>query len=110
MNAAGTAHAAELLLTGDSLSAERALAAGIVSRVVDPADLEPTVTRLVRRLAANAPLSMRAAKAAIRAAVARTPELLIAAEKDVSACAYSSDALEGRRAFLDKRAPRFAGR
>jgi enoyl-CoA hydratase/carnithine racemase len=76
---------------------------------VHPGELEVAVAELAHRLAGNAPLSIRAAKAAIRASVIGTPGLRATAEKHISACAGSADAREGQRAFLEKRSPRFTG-
>lgn len=106
----GPARAAEILFTSDQFSADEALAAGLINRIVDPAELEAEASELARRLAGNAPLSIRAAKAAIRASVMGTPELRATAEKHISACVDSADAREGQRAFLAKRAPHFTGR
>jgi enoyl-CoA hydratase len=104
---AGPAHAAEVLFTGRRLSAGEALQAGIVNRVVSSETLSTTVLELAETIATNAPLSVRAAKAAIRSVDA--PERLAAAEAYVSACVDSSDAREGQRAFMDKRRPQFQG-
>ena len=109
VSAVGPARAAEILFTGSQFSADQALAAGLINRVVSPGDLEPVVTELARRLADNAPLSIRAAKAAIRASVIGTPDRRATAEKHISVCADSADAREGQRAFLEKRSPRFTG-
>ena len=110
VSAVGPARAAEILFTGNQFSADEALATGLVSRVVDPGELEPAVVKLARQIAENAPLSIRAAKAAIHASVIGTPELRAIAEKRISACTDSADAREGQRAFLEKRSPRFSGK
>lgn len=105
----GPARAAEILFTGNQFSADQALAAGLVNRVVYPGELEVAVAGLARQIAENAPLSIRAAKAAIRASMIGTPGLRATAEKYISACAGSADAREGQRAFREKRSPRFTG-
>lgn len=107
----GPAWASEILFSARRLSADEALSIGLVNRVVDAERLEDDVTGLAGMIAANAPLTIAACKAAIREArrdpdrrdLARVAEL-------VEACFRSQDYLEGQRAFLDKRAPRFTGR
>ena len=107
----GPAQAAEMLFSARRLTAAEALQAGLVNRVVPAADLEGEVMALAQDIAANAPLTVRACKAALREArrnpgkrdVARVAEL-------VEACFLSDDYREGQRAFLEKRSPRFAGR
>lgn len=104
---AGPGRAAELLFTGRMSSAGEALQSGIVNRVVPLDTLEATTQELAEVIAANAPLSVRAAKAAIRSAAA--PHLTETAEALIAACVDSADAREGQRAFLEKRRARFQG-
>jgi enoyl-CoA hydratase len=111
VHAVGAAHAAEVLLTGDRFDAAAALRMGLVQRVVPKAELESTVRTLAERLAENAPLTLAAAKVAIRAAAAGGhPDAVAAADEAVSRCWASDDLVEGQRAFLAKRPPRFTGR
>jgi enoyl-CoA hydratase/carnithine racemase len=106
----GPGRAAEMLLLGEAIPAERALAWGLVNRVVAPDALGSAVDDLVARLLACGPVAVRLQKelivrwresdlpAAIRAGVEAFPR------------AYASgEAQEGARAFLEKRAPRFGG-
>lgn len=101
----------ELLFTGRRFNAPEALAMGLVDRVVPQADLEDVVRRLAADIAANAPLTIRAAKLTIdeltRNPVAPDMTRLDAA---IEACFSSDDYAEGRRAFLEKRKPQFNGR
>ncbi len=104
------AHVKELLFTGARYKSADALAMGIVNRVL-PADRLETETRaLAATIAANAPLSIRAAKMAIDE-LTRRPESPDTARLDaaVAACFQSADYAEGRRAFLEKRKPKFTG-
>jgi enoyl-CoA hydratase/carnithine racemase len=107
--AIGPAAAKDLFYTARRLQASEAERLGLVQRVVQDAELEPAVRDLARTIAANAPLTLRAAKAAIdRAAGHPWPGSDPAALAD--ACFDSDDYREGRQAFLDKRQPRFSGR
>jgi enoyl-CoA hydratase/carnithine racemase len=100
----------QLLYTADRLAAARAHALGAVHMLAPAADIETVAADLLRQIAANAPLTVRAAKAAIRALAADEPGLRTEAERLYAAADASADYAEGRRAFSERRAPRFAGR
>jgi enoyl-CoA hydratase/carnithine racemase len=107
----GPAFAKEMMFTGDTISADVALARGLVNRVVPPDRLEPEVEALAARIAANAPLSIRAARFTIDAVIgppARRDDARIAELAQL--CADSEDLREGQRAFREKRPPVFTGR
>jgi enoyl-CoA hydratase/carnithine racemase len=106
----GPALAAEMLFTARVYNAAEAMALGIVQAVSPAASLDALVTRYTDMLAANAPLSIAAAKKAIRAATSLRPEDRNASDAAVAACMTSADYAEGRRAFLEKRKPNFQGR
>jgi enoyl-CoA hydratase/carnithine racemase len=97
--------AAKLLFTGDPIDAQEALRAGIVSDVVPADELLPLAERLAARVAANAPLSLQAAKLALRAAPnGRELERALWAFLSTTA-----DRAEGRAAFREKRTPDWSG-
>jgi enoyl-CoA hydratase/carnithine racemase len=75
---------------------------------VPAASLEDEVRSLARTIAANAPLSLLAAKASLR--VVAGTGTLEEAHRRIEAAWDSADAAEGPRAFAEKRTPRFEGR
>ena len=105
------AHAMELALTGEPISAERALAAGLVNRVVAADAVLAVAQDLARRIALGAPVALAKTKEAIVRSNGRPLEEAFEIE---SACtrenAKTADAKEGPRAFMEKRAPVFTGR
>jgi enoyl-CoA hydratase len=105
----GHAAAREIMLTGRRYNADEALAMGLVNRVLPDAELEGYVRKLAAELAANAPLSMAASKAIINGVIEPGGDFS-KAEALIERCAKSEDHVEGRRAFMEKRAPRFKGR
>jgi enoyl-CoA hydratase len=105
----GPAAAREILFSARRYDAPQALALGLVNGVQPAAALDGFVRDLAQELAANAPLTIAAAKAMI-AALAGGEGDLAGAEAAVARCMTSADYAEGRRAFLEKRPPRFTGR
>jgi enoyl-CoA hydratase len=83
---------------------------GIVHALSPPPDFDAVVNGYTARIAANAPLSIAAAKSAIRAAVSGSASERAEAEAAVAACMTSDDYREGRTAFLQKRKATFQGR
>jgi enoyl-CoA hydratase/carnithine racemase len=103
--------ALELLLTGEPIDARRAHEVGLVNRVVPDAALRQEAGRLAAAVAANAPLSVRAAKAMVQAAAGRDLDAAIDEGWRLFEPVYrSEDAQEGPRAFLEKRPPVWKGR
>jgi enoyl-CoA hydratase/carnithine racemase len=103
--------AMQILLTGDPIDAERAREVGLVNEVVPAAELVEATQRLAERIAANAPLSVRAAKRTVRLVA----DLPLAAAYDEAERLWepvyrSADAQEGPASFRDKRAPVWQGR
>jgi enoyl-CoA hydratase len=100
--------ALELALTGDLISAEQALALGLVNRVVPGDRVLPEAIALAGRICENAPLAVRAAKAVVYEEIGRPDwEHLRTITDPVFA---SEDAQEGARAFAERRTPQWRGR
>ena len=107
----GVARAKELVMTGRRIEAERALAIGLVSRVVPAAELDRAGQELADELAACAPLSIAMAKRAIdEGADLPMPDALALERRCYDVTLMSEDRNEGLRAFAEKRPPRFTGR
>jgi E-phenylitaconyl-CoA hydratase len=110
MRAIQPAIAARMLLSGEPMSAEEALRAGLVSDLVEPEELANFAATLARRIAGNAPLSLHAMKQCLLAA--REAPLAGGLELERSLWALlatTQDRQEGRAAFRERRPPRFTG-
>jgi enoyl-CoA hydratase/carnithine racemase len=108
----GASVASELLLTGDFIHADRALATGLVSRVVPDADLDAAAREMAGRMLRNSPLALRLTKDCLKANIdAGSLESAIAMEdRNQVLTARSADFREGIAAFLEKREPKFQDR
>ncbi len=107
----GQARAYELAITAERLSADQALAWGVVNRVVPHEELETTVQEYAARLAQGPSLAYGLTKRAMYRAWEQTLEEALAYEAYLQeTAARSHDYQEGVQAFLEKRPPRFQGR
>ena len=111
MNIVGPSYAKEIFFTGGRFGAADAESMGLVNRVVAVDDLEDSVSSLASTIAANAPLTVKAAKAAVNEGVKNPDDRdLDRVARMVETCFNSEDYKEGRRAFMEKRKPEFQGR
>ncbi len=101
-------HARELLYTADKFPAEIAERWGLISRAVPDDLLDQELTALAAKIAANAPLTVRALKSTITEAAKAEPDRKQCAEL-VRLCDASEDRVEGQTAFAEKREPVFRG-
>jgi E-phenylitaconyl-CoA hydratase len=103
--------AMKILLTGDRFDATEALRIGLVSDVLEPADLMPAALAMAKRIAQNAPLSVRAIKRLVRTGLDMPLDKAMQTEHYVFGLLRNTeDRIEGRRAFQEKRAPVYRGR
>jgi len=107
----GHARAREIMFLGRRYKAEEALAMGLVQEVLIDADLDTHVQTILQTLCENAPLSIANSKTIIEEYVKSSGAPDAARMRAaIERCARSEDYKEGRRAFMEKRKPRFTGR
>ena len=103
--------AMKILLTGNGFDAAEALRIGLVSEVVGAAQLMPAALAIARRIAQNAPLSVRAIKRLVRTGLDMPLDKALETEHYVFGLLRDTqDRIEGRLAFQEKRPPVFRGR
>jgi enoyl-CoA hydratase/carnithine racemase len=101
----------ELLLTAEPISARRALEIGFVNHVVPAAELLPKCFDLAAKIAANAPLTVRAARELVYLSTEMGRSAAERAAQHLFERVYrSEDAQEGPKAFREKRKPQWKGR
>ena len=106
----GPSHAKDILFTARFLEAKEALSIGLVNFMVGSELLEQTVNEYANKIVTNAPLTIRAVKKTVGEVVKdpgqKNPAHI---ERMVNDCFLSADYQEGRRAFMEKRKPKFTG-
>jgi enoyl-CoA hydratase/carnithine racemase len=111
LEVAGPVTTRRILLLGDPLPAQRLYDLGVISHIAEPGDLERAADAVIRRLAGNAPLSLKAMKALIVREMAFRDSI---PHEDIDALVEgvrgSADAQEGITARLARRKPDFKGR
>jgi enoyl-CoA hydratase len=102
--------ALELGLTGDPISAERALQHGLVNELAEPGQVMAAALALAARVTANAPLAVQKTLAQMTAPVTSEEESFRAAQAGLLELTGTDDFSEGLTAFIEKRPPQWKGR
>ncbi len=104
-------NAMEILLTGEQLSAERALQMGLINKVVAPNQVMSEARRYADIINSNGPLAVQAVKRSVLAGIGLPPEQALEKEMEIGIpVSMSEDCREGTKAFKEKRKPVFKGR
>lgn len=107
----GLRRAMALILTGEMIDAQDAYRIGLVSKVVPPQDLMAEAETLTRQIAAKSPLALRLCLEAVIHGVEMPLTDGVRYESAVfGMAALTADALEGTKAFIEKRKPHFRGK
>ncbi|MGE0822836.1 MAG: enoyl-CoA hydratase/isomerase family protein [Candidatus Binatia bacterium] len=106
----GQAKALELILTGETISANEAQRIGLVSETTTAADFTTRVDELLQNLLEKGPIALRFGKEAVQKALDLTLDQGLRLEEDLYALLQTTqDRAEGVSAFLEKRQPKFKG-
>jgi enoyl-CoA hydratase/carnithine racemase len=101
----------QLILTGETISAQEAYRIGLVNEVVPAASLIDRAERIMKQILANAPIAVKfSLEAANKGLETSQSEGLALEASYFGICAATEDKKEGTSAFLEKRAPKFRGR
>ena len=104
----GPARATALFVTGSRIDARRAHEIGLVERVVEPAELDAAVGRVVDAILSAGPAAVRAAKRLVREVDGRPPaDVVDLTVERIAKTRVSDEGQEGMRAFLERRKPRW---
>jgi enoyl-CoA hydratase/carnithine racemase len=107
----GKGRALQLILTGETISAQEAYRIGLVNEVVAAAGLIDRAETILKQIAANAPIAVKfSLEAANKGLETSQSEGLALEASYFGICAATQDKKEGTSAFLEKRAPKFHGR
>ena len=109
--AVGSKRALEMLLTGEAISAQEALEAGLVNKVVPAPELAAATRALAAKISSSSPYVVAIGKSAFYRQLQMPQPLAYDYAQDVMAMnARAADAQEGFQAFLQKRQPKWCGR
>lgn len=110
LRAVGKFHAMRLCLTGDAITAAQARGMGLVSQVVDDAEVETSAVEMATHIAALPRIAVEQIKEVIQLGADAPLETALALERKALQILFSTaDKEEGLRAFAEKRTPRFRG-
>lgn len=106
----GVPRVRDIMLSGRLFNGEEAFQMGLIQFLESRDTIEEAVLEYAQRISNNAPLTVKAAKAAVNAwEQGGQAEIVAEVRKLVTACFNSEDYKEGRRAFAEKRTPEFRG-
>ena len=107
----GKGRALQLILTGETISAQEAYRIGLVNEVVPAGDLIARAETILKQIAANAPIAVQAIKRSVMETEGLPEKEALARELEIGWPILSTeDAKEGPRAFAEKRKPNWKGR
>jgi len=107
----GKGRALQLILTGETISAQEAYRIGLINEIVPAANLIERAEAILKQIAANAPIAVKfSLEAANKGLETSQAEGLVLEASYFGICAATEDKKEGTSAFLEKRAPQFHGR
>jgi len=108
----GLSVASELMLTGRFINAQRALATGLISELVDEAELDAAAGKLAQEMTETSPLGLRLTKECLAMSVdaGSLEQAIFMEDRNQTLCVGAGYIAEGARAFVEKRKPRFADR
>jgi enoyl-CoA hydratase/carnithine racemase len=110
--AVGLSIASELMLTGRFINAQRALATGLVSELVEETELDAAAGKLAQEMTETSPLGLRLTKECLAMSVdaGSLEQAVFMEDRNQTLCVSAGYIAEGARAFVEKRKPRFADR
>jgi enoyl-CoA hydratase len=104
----GHARARELIMTGEMFDAQTAFAWGLLNRVVAPTELMPETRKLAEKITTKSAFALRQAKAALRASFTMDEDAGLRFEQSAFGGTFASaDRIEGTKAFIEKRDPKW---
>ncbi len=106
----GNKHINELIMLGEPISADKALAMGLVNRVVPPENVMPAAREMASQVMKSSPVSLKIIKeTSVKMLGERLYDFWISQIRSVKEVSRTEDFVEGAVAFMEKRPPRFKG-
>lgn len=103
--------AMEMALTGDFMSAERAMSVGLINQIAPAGEALAKAKALAAKIAENGPLAVKRSKQVIKESIDWSQDEMFANQQEITSAVFSSeDAIEGATAFAEKRKPNWKGR